>query len=601
VLLLCVLPILGMREASQRPISIYAAGSAATFRSSPIAVAPDGRLLLTVNPDSNSISLIDTVSRRLLAEIPVGPNPQTVSVDPSGGRAYITNRDDATLSIVDLNLGREVGALLVGDEPFGVLASLDGRVYVSNSGSDVIDVFDKASLNRLARIATEPSPRGLALSSDQKRLYVTHFLSGKLTVIDTQNFSVETVISTGQDGNLSQAVVIDPVTQRAFLPQTRSNTTNGALLFDSTLFPIVTVIDLITAENLQRQRIALDVADRPVSIPIDLALTSSGKLYVVNAGSNDVSVIDIQKGRAVAHLQVGDNPRGMVLTPDQKTLYVNNTLSGSVSVIDAQIDKVIGEIVVTKIPLSPVVLNGKILFNTSARDRISKDHWMSCASCHFDGGMDQRTWFFRDGPRNTPSLLGVKDTLPIHWSGDLDELQDVEATIRNIQAGTGLADGPDNCTPACDQAPPNAGRSKDLDDLAAFMRTLKFRANPNLNPDGTLTNSARRGEALFFSSETRCAICHPPPLYTDRTKHDVGTGTSPLEAKGTSFDTPSLRGIYNTAPYLHDGSAATLLDVLTMQNRNDAHGKTSHLSGAQLQDLVQFLKSLPFDRPRRRP
>jgi YVTN family beta-propeller protein len=599
--MLCILAIAGMCGISQIPITTLASGSLPALHSSPIAVAPDAGLLLIVNSDSNSISLIDTVSLRPLAEIPVGPNPQTVSVDPSGGRAYVTNRDDDTLSIVDLTLGREVGALRVGDEPFGVLASLDGRVYVSNSGSDAVDVFDKTSLNRVARIATDPSPRGLALSSDQKRLYITHFQSGKLTVINTQNFSVETVISTGQDSNLSQAIVVDPATQRAFLPQTRSNATNRALLFDSTLFPVVIVVDLITGENLPRQRVALDVADRPVSIPIDLALTSSGKLYVVNAGSNDVSVIDLQKGRAAAHLQVGHNPRGIVLAPDQKTLYVNNTLSGSVSVIDTQVDKVIGEIVATKIPLPPDVLNGKILFNTSARDRISKDHWISCASCHFDGGMDGRTWFFRDGPRNTPSLLGVKDTLPMHWSGDLDELQDVEATVRNIQAGTGLADGPDNCTPACDQAPPNAGRSKDLDDLAAFMRTLKFRANPNLNPDGTLNESARRGQALFFSSETRCSTCHVPPLYTDRTKHDVGTGTSPLEAKGTSFDTPSLRGIYNTAPYLHDGSASTLLDVLTTQNRGDFHGKTSHLNSQELLDLVQFLRSLPFDRPRRRP
>ena len=236
------------------PPATFAASSLPGFHSSPIAVAPDAGLLLTVNPDSNSVSLIDTVSLRLLAEIPVGPNPQTVSVDSSGGRAYVTNRDDDTLSIVDLNLGREVEALLVGDEPFGVLASLDGRVYVSNSGSDAIDVFDKTSLNRLARIATGPSPRGLALSSDQKRLYVTHFLSGKLTLINTQNFSVETVISTGQDSNLSQAVVIDSATQRAFLPQTRSNSTNRALLFEtarSERLPLLT-LDVRLARAAQR-------------------------------------------------------------------------------------------------------------------------------------------------------------------------------------------------------------------------------------------------------------------------------------------------------------------------------------------------------------
>ncbi len=128
--------------------------------------------------------------------------------------------------------------------------------------------------------------------------------------------------------------------------------------------------------------------------------------------------------------------------------------------IDPQVDKVVAEWQTTQIPLAPDVLNGKILFNSSARGDLARDAWVSCATCHFDAEMDGRTWLFRDGPRNTPSLLGVGETLPIHWSGDLDELADVESTIRIMQAGTGLAPGPSNCDPACDQAPPTRGAPK---------------------------------------------------------------------------------------------------------------------------------------------
>ena len=100
-----------------------------------------------------------------------------------------------------------------------------------------------------------------------------------------------------------------------------------------------------------------------------------------------------------------------------------------------------------------------------------------------------------------------------------------------------------------------------------------------------------RGETLFAANG--CTSCHPAPLFTDRRKHDVGTGT-PLERKGNAFDTPSLRGLFDTAPYFHDGSAATQLDVLAR------HGNTAHLSAAEREDLAAFLLSIPFPQMKRR-
>jgi cytochrome c peroxidase len=66
--------------------------------------------------------------------------------------------------------------------------------------------------------------------------------------------------------------------------------------------------------------------------------------------------------------------------------------------------------------------------------------------------------------------------------------------------------------------------------------------------------------------------------------YDVGTGAP--------FDTPTLVEIWRTAPYLHNGSAATLEDVVTGSNRNDKHGRTSHLGKRQLADLVAYLLTL---------
>jgi cytochrome c peroxidase len=77
--------------------------------------------------------------------------------------------------------------------------------------------------------------------------------------------------------------------------------------------------------------------------------------------------------------------------------------------------------------------------------------------------------------------------------------------------------------------------------------------------------------------------------------HDVGTGDGPREKMGPKFDTPTLVGVYRTGPYLHDGRARTLRDVLTTCNADDRHGKTSHLKPPEIGDLVAFLKSLPYE------
>ena len=568
-------------------LSVSGAGRSAT-----IALSPDGSVLAVVNNDSRSVTLVDLPSGETYAEIIVGKDPQMISINTSGTKAFVANRFDDSISIIDLDDLRVTATIPVPDEPVGVLVSSEGLVYVSCQGADVIVVINPDQNSIVATIATQSGPRGLAFSPDESLLYVTHFATGLLSVIDTDIHVVESVVSTGLDTNLSHSISLNSAGSLAYLPQTRSNISNQALLFDTTVFPVVSVVDLDSLTHVQELRIHLDISDKPVNMPFDSALVADQTLYVLNAGSNDISVIDLATMKAVAHLEVGDNPRGLVLSPDQITLYVNNNLAGTVSVIDTGTNTISGEIKVTDIALTRSLLNGKQLFHRSDRADLSRDQWISCATCHLDGELDNRTWFFPDGMRNTPSLLGVRDTLPIHWSGDLDELQDVEITIRDIQAGTGLAQGDDNCSPACDQAPPNAGRTRDLDDMAGFMASLQFPPNPNLDDEGHRDESANRGKILFESAETGCSACHIPPLYTDHSKHDVGTGEGSGERKGSDFDVPSLRGIYKTAAYLHDGSAQTLLDVLTTRNPDDLHGKTSHLQASGLQDLVAFLESI---------
>ncbi len=609
--------------------------------SSPIAITPDGDTLLVVNPDSNSLSLVSLGTLNTVTELPVGVDPRSVAVaslTPDGGTAYVANQGSDSLSVVDLSTSSVRAEVPVGDRPVGVVVSPDGRfVAVAELGADRVRWLDAQTGQTLSRVAVPDRPHGLAFTPDGRYLLVAHLLSGRVTVIPGRPFSaylpfIERLVnweigklgadlsqkqpyqSTNPQSTNSQfpiatwpnvapapSVVVNAAGRRAYLPQTMANGLGLNTQFDTTVFPKVSVLNLTTWTHQSSEHISLPETDQPVGLPWDAALArSDSELWVVNAGSNDVSVLDISdpiRPSRSAHIPVSHNPRGIVVSPDGGTVYVNNSLAGTVSLIDAQTYTVTGVITTTELPLPPILLHGKRLFHSSARPDLAQAAWISCNTCHVEGEHDGRTWLLQytgEVPpgatpiitRNTTSLVGMIETYPLRWSAEWDESADSEFSIRFEQFGTGLIAGDMHPT----LGTPNQGRAYDLDCLAAFIDSL-------LVPEQSrsLTPAEERGKAIFESPETDCLSCHPPPLYTDFSIHDVGTADAAGEWFGPSIDTPSLRFLYDSAPYLHDGSAATLYEVLTAANPGDEHGVTSHLSQPELADLVAFMLALPYE------
>ena len=159
--------------------------------SSAIAITADGATLLIVNPDSNSLSVVDLGTLVTTTEIPVGLDPRTVAVDDDGSRAYVANRGSDSISVVDLIVRQVITEVAVGDRPYGVVVSPDGtRLYVTEQGSDQLRFIETTSFATLAVLPTMDRPSGLALSHDGQTLYVTHLLNNVISVVDTRLYFV---------------------------------------------------------------------------------------------------------------------------------------------------------------------------------------------------------------------------------------------------------------------------------------------------------------------------------------------------------------------------------------------------------------------------
>jgi cytochrome c peroxidase len=170
------------------------------------------------------------------------------------------------------------------------------------------------------------------------------------------------------------------------------------------------------------------------------------------------------------------------------------------------------------------------------------------------------------------TLRGVVETAPFKWNGHNADLE--------TQCGPRIAKFLFH----------SEGFNKEqLADLVAFIKSIPLSPNRHLAADGQLTPAQEHGKAVYFKKN--CDTCHPPEThYTAKTSFDVGTANK-YDTSGV-LDVPQLERIYERPPYLHSGEALSLEEIWTMYNASDKHGVTSNMSKEDLNDLVEFLKTL---------
>ena len=599
-----------------------------------------------VNQDNDSVSAFDVVNNSKVAEINVGTAPRTLAIAPDG-RLWVTNKGSATISIIDTNSlsVAQTISLPFASAPFGVaFAPTGGFAFVALEATGRVLKLNSSTGAQVGSVDVGPNPRHLSVSSDGATVLVSRFVTPPLPGENTANVqtarasvarwyalsaSSMTILGTIvlQHSNAADlenqgsgvpnylgAATISPDGTDAWVPSKQDNIRRGTLRnginlnFQSTVRAISSRIDLSTSQEDFASRLDLDNS----SVASAVAFDKYGiYMFVALETSREVVVVDVHGGWQMFRINVGLAPQGLTVSPDGLRLYVNNFMDRKVGVFDLARLVNFGETNVSLIAnlpavasekLSATVLKGKQLFYDAIDTRLARDKYLSCATCHNDGAGDGRVWDLTgmgEGLRNTINLRGRAGTNGqgfAHWSSNFDEIQDFEGQIRNLSGGTGLMSNTDFNTGTRSQplGDAKAGVSADLDALAAYVTSLNtFASSPNRNSDGTLTADALAGKQIFFDSN--CGQCHRGSAFTDSgaaNLHNVGTikpssGTR-LGGPLTGIDTPTLRDVWATAPYLHDGSAATLGDAVR------AHSGVS-ISDSDLTKLTAYLAQIGSD------
>ncbi len=600
--------------------------------------------LWVVNPDNDSTSVFDAVTHARLAEINVGRAPRTLALD-AGGRAWVANAGSATITVLqsDFSIARTIN-LPRGSRPYGIVFDPAGaNAFVALEDGGKVLKLNPASGAVVGEVVVGLHVRHLSVTADGAQVLATRFVTprlpgedtavvqtsvagvdygGEVLVLDAAGMNLlgTTILKHSEEPDTSNsakgipnylgAAAISPDGTAAWVPSKQDNIkrgglrNGGALTHDMAVRSIASRIALPGRTEVLDDRIDFDNA----GIASATAFDPNGNLFFTALeGSREVVVADAWAKVEVLRFEAGRAPQALALSPDGRTIYVHNFMDRTVTVHDltalangaetAPPAPVVLNCVTTE-KLLPQVLLGKQFFYDTRDTRVAFQQYISCAGCHNDGGQDGRVWDFTqfgEGLRNTITLRGHGGTAqgPLHWTGNFDEVQDFEGQIRGFALGTGLMSDTDFHAGTRSQTlgDAKAGVSADLDALAAYVASLTTNGDsPHRAADGSMTLQGRAGQAVF--NERNCMQCHSGAQFTDSALNvfrNIGTIKSSsgqrLGGPLPGFDTPTLLGLWNAAPYLHDGSAATLSEAVSAHNG-------VNLTPQQMSDLVAFLNQL---------
>ena len=592
----------------------------------PYAAARDGSAILLAELEGRVVAYIADEDDALVRVIDVDDGREISSTRLGGvpgqlvmrkdGRLLATLRD--TSQVVLLGGGAKLNVeqrIEVPSDPVGLALSADDTTLVVTSAwGKAVTVLDAASLEVRAEHAVAREPRGVVVSTDGKRAFVSHVVGGTLDVIALDG---TTPFGRDKDKKARKALSVDGIEQvfgrrmmgsgeqkrvacqgfalarsdsgRVFAPhvlaftgdpaENSSGYGGGGEGREAEVFH-VPVIDEDAAKVIpESMRLAAGLDNLPNRCALPrAAVVGKAGLYVTCLGDDVVTLYDAQALNphevAVGRWAVPSGPVGIALDEARGRAIVWSQFAHamtSVAISDGTTDArrpfALFSVTLPRLARASAKLEkGRALFHATGDDRISSDG-RACASCHPDGRDDSLVWSSPNGPRQTPLLAGrLSGAAPYGWNGDaIDISTHLVQTFKRL-GGRGIT-------------------GDDKDALMAYVGSMRAPpAKKVKDPPAVL-----RGQAIFRSPSAECSSCHGlDGDLPDGVNHNVKSRTEGDQR--TKFDTPSLRFVSGSAPYFHDGR---FTDLKTLLSKTDGKmGHTKHLAPAELSDLEAYLESL---------
>lgn len=549
-----------------------------------LLVTDDGRHVVAADVDRDRVWIVDVDKRRVVHEIALeeGDEPGRIAED-GDGRVHVALRQTHAVVTIDIATGEVLRRQTVCVSPRGVTyeASRDAIHVACMSGQLVtLAVSDGAELRR---ITLDRDLRDVVVHDDG--LWLTRFKTAEVMRLDALgDVQRHNALPSMNDGRLfkptvawrmrplpggrgavvaHQRAVVDPVPLSPPGSAPPAYYATGPSTPPGIVHTVVSVIRPIDDVGTDPPPEMGGPVVPLSTLPVDIAVSPDGsQVALAAAGAGTVITLPLHAAETqgvvdASRTPAGGQPVAVAYAPSGE-LWVQTRNPAAVRVLKG-----------TAIALGPDVPPTAAdaahdMFHLAQGDLGS----MSCASCHPEGHDDGHVWSFMpiDGIvpmlRRTQSMRGGLTEGPYHWDGSLP---DFDALVQEVMvARMGATD-------------PGPGRIAELADWLIDLEPL---------PAGTryAADAVERGRVIFDDETTACASCHDGPKLTNDETVDVGTG-EPLQV-------PTLVGVANHAPFMHDGCAATLRDRFGPCGGGDAHGKTSHLSEAELSDLIAYLESL---------
>lgn len=546
---------------------------------------PDGKKLYVAEQDENDIAIIDPNTGKPIGHIPSGgTQPTAISLSPDGHTLLAANTFSGSLGILDLEKGAIRSTISMLGEPCGVVLTSSGKAFVSLSQLDQVAVVDVEAGKVLSRIPVGHHPRSLLLSSDGNTLYCANRVGGSLSIIDV-DAGKERARITMPVTNL-RGLALSPDGSRLYVTAQQAHNDLTTEKPEAIWSNVLCAVHLDKGTGTVENTTILDLPNRGAADPCGVVIDESGDIaYVTLSGTHEVIRVPLnQKSKPAGNstplqrVHTGANPRAIALRPGSSELWIGNHLGSTLSVLSSAKSNSSGAQtgVLRQVSLGAPTpspnrhLKGRYFF-TSAH--IVRGQHFSCDSCHPDGNTDGLSWklaHVKELPeiRNTRDLRGnLLLTAPYGWTS---RQEDFEVFVEDEVSGllkTRLLQHPE------------------VHALWDLVNESPLPPNPFRTPEGLLTEAGKRGEKLF-EGEAACVSCHLGDMRGGTKKREwVGT-TIP----GLKLDVPHLVGTYESAPYLHDGRAATLEEVFTKYNPNHTHGSAHLLTPTQFTDLIEYVR-----------